>query len=75
MKFEVERASDILGYKPPCKEAIEADNDPILKTYTVEINSLEDLIEFIDKYGDIIISKPYNKSRPYVIEIYDAWRK
>ncbi len=42
----------------------------------VEINTLEELIDFVRDNGDIIIQKPY----PYrdnlpSIEIYDDWRE
>ena len=46
------------------------------KRWTIEINSLEDLMKFKYKYGDIcILSDTYGNSDLQVIEIYDDWRE
>lgn len=75
MKFEVERTSDIFGHEPPCKEAVLVDDKSAFKTYTMEINSLEELMEFIKKNGEIVITPPHTSSNLYIIEIYDTWRE
>jgi hypothetical protein len=46
----------------------------------VEINDIQDLIKFIEKYGDIVIQKPephgnYTIPREWTIEVYDAYRE
>ena len=46
-----------------------------VKGYFLEINTLDELINFRNKYGDIIITKNYlNKDIPE-IEIYDTYRE
>ena len=51
----------------------------LVTVWTIEINSLEELLEFIDKYGDgfggVVIS-PYRSNPSYFeIEIYDNYRE
>lgn len=43
--------------------------------WVVEINSLKDLLRFIDKYGQVVIQESDYKEYPYEIEIYDTWRE
>ena len=43
--------------------------------YTIELESLEDLQNFIDKYGSVIIERSTYKEIPFEIEIYDEWRE
>lgn len=45
------------------------------ETWFVEINDLQQLNEFIDKYGDIVIQKSYNNPEIFEIEIYDDYRE
>lgn len=46
------------------------------KRWVIEIDSLEDLIKFKYKYGNIIIhSDNWGNSDLQVIEIYDDWRE
>jgi len=40
--------------------------------YVVEISSLKDLTNFIDKYGQIIIEPPQSKKGLYKIITYDS---
>ena len=70
MKFYCERTSKIWGR--PCDEATQVDE----YTYTIEINSLEQLMSFVDRHGDVVIIPPNddNKKLP-TIEIYDTWRE
>ena len=80
MVFEVMRTS--LAYDDrPCDEAVLDGED-----YVVEINTLEDLLKFVDKNGWCIIQNPVDWSRlspkfqrpdpdRYKIEIYDTWRE
>lgn len=88
MKFEIERASSISNYSP-CEEAKKEVDEQIKQEikekygknyistcgefYTIEINTLEELYDFIKKYGDIIIyEKSYNASGLLQIVIYDS---
>lgn len=41
----------------------------------VEINSLEELIKFKEKYGEIIITTGSYEEYPHQIEIYDGYRE
>ena len=42
--------------------------------WTIEINSLDELISLYEKYGDIIITKSFcNENK--LIEIYDSYRE
>ena len=70
MKFYCERTSKFVGQ--PCDEA-ERVND---LTYTIEINSLEQLMDFIDRHGEVVVfpSEPDGRPLP-TIEIYDTWRE
>ncbi len=57
------------------KFIIEKTSDYLYKE-TKEINSIEELMDFIDKNGDVVIRNPYVGREPYkVIEIYDTWRE
>jgi hypothetical protein len=42
--------------------------------YTIEIDNLEQLMDFIKKYGDVVIIKEEQYDFP-IIEIYDTWRE
>lgn len=44
------------------------------KAFTIEINSIDELIRFTDKYGSIIIIPKEDIELPE-IEIYDTWRE
>jgi hypothetical protein len=43
--------------------------------WTIEINSLEELIELKDKEGKLIVKGTEYKEIPYEIEIYDDYRE
>ncbi|UTW65788.1 hypothetical protein KFE94_14160 [bacterium SCSIO 12643] len=43
--------------------------------WTIELNSLEDLMRFIDKYGQVVINTGLGTTESPVIEIYDDWRE
>jgi len=43
--------------------------------WVIEINSLDELLQFIRKYGQVVISECPYKEYPYEIEIYDTWRE
>lgn len=57
------------------------------KIYTIDINTIDELLEFIDKYGRVIIAEsikdmgyydylePQPYTEKYFIEIYDDWRE
>lgn len=82
MKFVVSSTSG--GYREQsCEEAkrdcIERENkiynQSTIDVWSVEINTLEELIKFYEKYGDIIIKHClWNKSYKE-IEIYDGYRE
>lgn len=80
MKFIVQRSSDILNLNgSPCEEAfidyviienISREKKKI-EVWCIEINFIEQLIAFRNKYGGIIISKIYDEYD--YIEIYDDY--
>jgi hypothetical protein len=51
-----------------CRRKMEED------AYTVEIDNLEQLMDFVRKHGDIVIQKHDDYDLPE-IEIYDTWRE
>lgn len=79
MKFIISRASDFIESEDvkPCKESIKipGKKDIFERNWLIEINSIQELINFIDTYGRIIIDKekkiPFEI--PYEIIIYDDW--
>lgn len=76
MKFLVTRTSlyNRWGSNSPCKEAKQemSEDGPI---WTIEINTLEELINFRKKYGDIILTISIYPEIDYKIEIYDDYRE
>lgn len=80
MKFQVTRSSYWVYSAPPCEGCTLAhlSQDPLDDTiYTVEFNTLEELVKFSDKNGSIIIGKAFSHEEitPLHIEIYDAFRE
>lgn len=80
MKFKVERTSSRSMELKPCKEAYEGNilwigNDKYIKCWYVDINSLQELLDFAEKYGDIIIGTSYEYGKTPMIEIYDDYRE
>ena len=77
MKFQIERTSDWIGKKLPCEGAVlmkagTSTTDPV---YTIDIESVEDLVKLMEKEGEIIIKANYEDGEPPVIEIYDTYRE
>jgi hypothetical protein len=83
-QFVVTRSSNYNG-EPPCEGAqLTRDVGPWWNDidgidgagYVIEINTLEELIAFTDKYGQIVLSPkaPHNENYR-AIEIYDAYRE
>lgn len=69
MRFEVYRTSDYWSSTKPCEEAFEAGKNEWNETmFCVEINTIEELMSFIDKYGAVVLKKES-------IEIYDDYRE
>jgi hypothetical protein len=56
MQFKIKRASDILHEKPPCPEATLIRDDGFDKEYEVTLTSLEDLMAFIKRHGELVIN-------------------
>lgn len=78
MNFIIYRTSNHVD--KPCEEAIlkkhmlENQGDSS-EGWTVEINSIEDLVDFTDKYGNIIIKGRDSFHPVSSIEIYDDFRE
>ncbi len=45
------------------------------KIWCIKINTLEELLELQEKYGDIILSTCYKNKNIKSLEIYDDWRE
>lgn len=86
MIFEVSRTS-YSSREKPCSEAKHHQKE-ITHTHsgreickgtfdywTIEINSLEELIEFVEKHGQIVLQKDIFLNNTFEIEIYDTWRE
>jgi len=83
MEFIVSRTSIENGDDSPCKEAYrkiyKRDNLPVdywpkeTEAWFIRLNSLEELLDFVDKYDRIILTRDCNKS--WWIEIYDDYRE
>ncbi len=43
--------------------------------WSIEINSLEELVDFVNKYGEIVIGFDYNNKEYKYVEIYDDYRE
>jgi len=57
------------------KKMIVAERPSIGKVWSVEINSLEELLAFYKKYGALVITEGDNLEIPMEIEIYDDYRE
>lgn len=74
MKFIVSRTSLWSNNDSPCEEAKQEmfEDGP---DWTIEINSLEELIAFRKKYGEIILTASVLPEIDNEIEIYDDYRE
>lgn len=72
MRFIVSKTTG--GDEKPCKEAIKL-IDSKNGDWCVDINTLEELIVFIQKYGDIVMTTSLYSENEFEIEIYDTWRE
>lgn len=74
MKFIVSRTSVWDSNIAPCEEAKreEFEDGP---DWTIEINSLEELIAFRKKYGELVLTASVIPEIDNEIEIYDSYRE
>ena len=75
MKFIISRASQ-WAEQQPCEEAKEEEfiyGNRILKRWTMEFNSLDEIMNFKSKYGDIVIRDSYVTDDVQEIVIYDDY--
>lgn len=77
MRFRIIRASN--DTKKPCKEAYKGTREIYFKDnfitddcWYIDINSLEELLKLIKKYGDLIIQEDDN-NKNFLIMIYDDY--
>jgi len=82
MKFRVKRTSDPLGRTPQlCAGATLLNPDaPEWEegVWETELNTLEDLVDFIKKNGEVVVSHDEREQSDYrgtTIEIYDTYRE
>ena len=64
MKFNIYRTSDMFPEFPPCQEAVLKEKGEWSNDYEIEINTLEELMGLISKYGSVVLSSE-------TLEIYD----
>ena len=64
MKFNIYRTSDLFPEFPPCQEAVLKKKGEWSNDYEIEINTLEELMGLISKYGSVVVSSE-------TLEIYD----
>lgn len=57
MRFEVRRAS---GYERD-------------KATLVEVNTLEEFLDYVEETGRIIIDSPDGEGKPWKLLVYDTW--
>ncbi len=83
-EFRVEKTSLRGSLEKPCDEAVlketqEMTGEGSLNTrevWTIHMDSLDELITFRDKYGELILDQdPSFPQIPDSIEIYDDWRE
>ena len=74
MRFRITRTSNYDGAQP-CDEAytLSGEDDPSERRcdWCVDIGTLEELLAFSQKYGELILNVLSDPS----IEIYDTWRE
>ena len=77
MKFEVSRTSNFHNGDKPCENAtILCKNEWEETLWQIEINSLDELCEFINENGSIVLSSRRSSACDlYEIEIYDDYRE
>lgn len=86
MKFRISRTildddsnEYMQEFEKPCQEAeFQKMNNEDLLLFTIEISTLEELIDFIGKYGKIVIERNLCDDimkEKYHIEIQDEWRE
>ena len=80
MKFRITKSSDIFSGNKPCKEAYKENctstNGVEFSDWFIDIYDLNDLLQLIKKYGEIIVSDySGDPSARYELEIYDDYRE
>lgn len=77
MKFIIYRTSNMVPTKEakPCEEATLDREVNRMATWTVEIESIEALCAFCNKYGDVIIHPKEEDEEIPSLEIYDSYRE
>lgn len=77
MKFLIDRTSRYT--EKPCEEAVPTKEGLPqglqCNAWEIEISSIEDLRDFVKKYGDIVISESLFEDDRLEIEIYDQPRE
>jgi hypothetical protein len=71
MEFRVIRSSQFSDEKPRNVKGIYKKDG----YWYIKINTLEELIDFYNQYGDLIISQNWDNEKEMQIEIYDDYRE
>lgn len=86
MKMLISRTSDFLGEKKPCNKAKKEtqiftnlngsyDREPVDEKWSIEINTLAELLKLHNEVGSLILRKSGYKEILEKIEIYDIYRE
>lgn len=80
MKFIVHRTSEYRDIQPCVGAEFEEykvrsylGEERIIKNFFVNINTLEELLNFMEKHGRIVLDKNFDGELS--LEIYDTWRE
>ena len=75
MKFIIERTSDWENGEQPYEGAVCIGEEDGVKKWEIEVNTLEELLDIIDKTRQALIIDRDHKRNTNHIEIYDDWRE
>lgn len=75
MKFIIERTSDWQSGDQPYGGAVCIGEEEGVKKWELEVNTLEELLDIIEKTRRPLIIDHDNKRNTNHIEIYDDWRE
>lgn len=84
MEFLVKRTSTQWDDIKPCEEALRKQyiekhdqGDKVVDAWSLEIDSMESLMMFIKKYGEVVLMERdyFSEADIPVLEIYDSYRE
>ena len=73
MKFEVTKTNYDTPDGKPCKEAVMSEEQG--GWFQIEINSLDELIKFLEEHNSVVIERSLWNPKFWKIEIYNDYRE